>query len=232
MRVGVWGCLKLGMCPVKGARPLPRAAHASAVLASRASGARGLAFFSRDRARRAAFLREPTPTAMNFFSSPLLARLLWAMPLLLLVIAAVLVQRGMEQRETAEYGTGVSARVLDVEVRERSEITHGMVKLRYTPPEAAAPVERYIELPLAFMKEIEGDFAEDSLLTLPIRVRAGSDQIILDAFSRVQWVMTFAFAAMAAVGAIGLGVMVRAWNRLLRTEGDPADREPHDVPLA
>ncbi|OZC02604.1 hypothetical protein [Rubricoccus marinus] len=162
---------------------------------------------------------------MNFLSNPIVARLLWLLPLLLVAIAILLTVSGFEQRETAEYGERVVAEVLDVEVRERSEITHGMVKLRYTPPETAAPVERYIELPLAFMKEIQGDFESDSTLALPIRVQAGSDQIILDAFSRVQWVMTFSFAAMSAFGAICLAWLVGGWNRFLAREGDPANRE-------
>ena len=166
---------------------------------------------------------------MNFLSNPIVARLMWVLPLLMLVIAAVLTARGFEQRETAEFGVGVDAEVLDVEVRERSEITHGMVKLRYTPPEAAAPVERYIELPLAFMKEIEANYDADTSLVLPIRVQPGSDQIILDAFSRVQWVMTFAFAAMAAIGAIGIAWLVGGWNRFLSREGDPAGRTVEDI---
>ncbi len=171
---------------------------------------------------------------MNFLSNPIVARLLWALPLLLVVIAVQLTFTGFEQRQTAEFGTGVEAQVLDVEVRERSEITHGMVKLRYTPPEASAPVERFIELPLAFMKEIQYAYEADSSLVVPIRVQAGSDQVILDAFSRVQWVMTFSFAAMAGFGAICLAWLVGGWNRFLSREGDPGLREatPMDEPLA
>ena len=161
---------------------------------------------------------------MTFLSNPTAARALWAAPALMAVIAVALLVSGLDQRRTATEGAEIQAQVVDVEVRERSEITRGAVTLRYTPPEASAPVTRTVELPLAFMKEIEQDFEADPALTLPIRVREGSDQISLGAFERVQWVMTLAFAGMALMGAIGLVLLVGAWNRYLAREGDPAFR--------
>jgi hypothetical protein len=161
---------------------------------------------------------------MNFLSNPVAARALWAAPALMAVIAVALLVSGLDQRATAIEGTDVQAEVVDIEVRERSEITRGAVTLRYTPPEAAAPVERTVELPLAFLKEIEQDLSDNPDLVLPIRVREGSDQISLGAFERVQWVMTLAFSGMALMGAIGLVLLVGAWNRYLAREGDPALR--------
>ena len=188
---------------------------------------------SRDADAPAAYLPHSAASPMNFLSNPVVARLLWALPLLLVVISVQLVRAGVEQREVSEAGVEVQADVLGLDVRERSEITHGMVHLRYSMPSSADSVERYVELPLAFLKEIESAYAEDSSLVIPLRVSEGSDQVVLNAYPRVQWVMTFAFAAMAAVGAIGLAVMVRGWNRFLATEGDPALREPEDAePLA
>ena len=168
-----------------------------------------------------------TPTAMDFLSHPVAARALWLAPLLLLVIAVALVPAGLAQREAAEAGETVPAEVLDVALRERSEITRGEAVLRYTPPGAAAPVERSVEMPLVLLKDLQVDFEglrEGESLTIPIRASAGSDQIVLGAHSRAQWILTFSFAAMALVGAIGLALLVRGWNRLLRTEGDPATR--------
>ena len=69
---------------------------------------------------------------------PLTARLLWLGPLFLFVIAVWLVVAGREQRAAAERGTVVQAVIDTVDVRERSEITRGDVRLRYTPPGAAA----------------------------------------------------------------------------------------------
>lgn len=157
---------------------------------------------------------------MNFLSNRIVARLLWALPLLLLIISALLVQAGLEQHTLAERGDRVEAEILEVFVRERSEITRGDVRLRYTPPGAEAPIERRVELPLVFLKELEGQ--EGS--TLPIAVVPGSDQVLLETHPRAQWIMTFAFAAMSLLGAVGLGGLVGGWNRFLAREGDPAER--------
>lgn len=164
---------------------------------------------------------------MNFLSHPLVARLLWALPLLLVVISVATTRAGLEQRAVAETGQTVEAEVVGLDLRERSEITRGDVQLRYTPPGAAAPVERAVEMPLILLKEIEADFdarAEGERLTLPIVVRQGSDQVVLGAHRRGQWMLTFSLAAMAALGALVSGLLVGGWNRLLAREGDPATR--------
>ena len=155
---------------------------------------------------------------MNFLSHPIVARLLWAMPLLLLAISAYLLWAGSEQRAAATSGEAVQAEVLEVYTRERSEITMGQVRLRYTPPGESAAVERTIEMPLTILKSIEArDLREVTVLARP-----GHDQIVLAPYQRGQWILTFSFAAMALIGAVGLGVMVRGWNRFLRAHGDPA----------
>ena len=163
---------------------------------------------------------------MNFLSNPIAARLLWALPLLMAVISVGLLRAGLEQRETAESGQTVVAEVVDLEVRERSEITRGAVTLRYTPPGEAEPVVRPVELPLAFLKDIEAEYKADSALTVPIQVREGRDQVVLGAYPRAQWVLTFSFAGMALIGALGLTWLVAGWNRFLARDGDPALRDP------
>jgi hypothetical protein len=147
------------------------------------------------------------------------ARLMWAAPLLLYVITAGLLWAGIQQRAASERGTEVPAEVVSLNLRERAEITRGSVRLRYTPPTAPAPVERDVELPMSFLKELEGREGE----TIPIRVAAGSDQIALGEHPRATWFLTFAFASMALIGAVGLTWMVAAWNRYLGRHGDPSE---------
>jgi len=159
------------------------------------------------------------PIRMNFLSNLVVARLLWAAPLLLFVIAAVLARDGVQQRRAAEEGAQVQAEVVSLDLRERSEISQGTVRLRYTPPEAET-VERDIELPMSFLKELEGREGE----RIPIFLAAGSDQIVLGEHPRAHWILTFSFAGMALIGALGLAWMVAAWNRYLRLHGDPAER--------
>lgn len=157
---------------------------------------------------------------MNFLSNPLVARALWALPLLLLLIAGHLLWDGQAQRRAAERGVRVEAEVLGVLTRERSEITRGELQLRYTPPGATAPVERSLEMPLTFLKNIEARGLE----TVTLRVEPGDSQVFVEELGRPQWLLTFMNAAMAFIGALGIGVLVFYWNRLLAREGDPADR--------
>lgn len=166
---------------------------------------------------------------MDFLSNPIAARALWLAPLLMLVIAISLVPAGIAQRQAAESGETIQAEVLAVNLRERSEITRGEAVLRYTPPGASSSVERSVEMPLVLLKDLQVDFESlprGETLTIPIRAAEGSDQIVLGAHSRAQWILTFSFAAMALIGAIGLTILVRGWNRLLTTKGDPG-RRPH-----
>ena len=169
---------------------------------------------------------------MNFLSNPIVARLLWALPLLLVVIAVATTRAGFAQREVDADGQIVEAEVTGLDLRERSEITHGQVGLRYTLPGASAPVERSVELPIIFLKEIEADLdatPEGQSLTLPLIVSDESDQIVLATHRRGQWLLTFSLAGMAAIGAIVSGVLVGGWNRFLAREGDPATR-PGGIP--
>lgn len=166
---------------------------------------------------------------MNFLSNPTVARLLWALPLLLLVIGVTTLLAGFEQRGVDARGTTVQAEVEEVYLRERSEITRGEVRLRYTPPGATAPVARAVEMPLVLLKELEADV--DALpvgerLTIPIVVSDETDQIVLGGHRRGQWMLTFSLSAMAFVGALVSGLLVRGWNRFLAREGDPATRAP------
>jgi hypothetical protein len=149
-----------------------------------------------------------------------IARLLWVFPLLLIAIAVSLTFAGLEQREVARSGEIVPAEVLAIETQERSEITRGHARLRYTPPGAATPVVRDIELPLTFLKELEEQRAE----VVDVRLLPGRDQVVFDRHARGQYLITLSFAGMAFVGALGLAWMVGAWNRYLRIHGDPAHR--------
>jgi hypothetical protein len=144
---------------------------------------------------------------------------MWAAPLLLYAIAAGLVWAGLQQRAAAERGIEVAAEVVRLDVRERAEVTRGSVRLRFTPPDATAQVERDVELPMSFLKELEGREGE----AIPIRVLSADGQIALGEHPRAQWILTFSFAAMALLGALGLTWMVAAWNRFLRRHGDPSE---------
>ncbi len=164
---------------------------------------------------------------MNFLSNPIVARLLWALPLLLVVIALGTTRAGFEQREVSRTGTLVQAEIVDLTLRERSEITTGQVHLRYQMPGAAAPVERRVELPIILLKEIEVDFealAEGETLTQPFLVAGETGQVVPASHVRGTWLLTFSLAGMALIGALVSGTLVFGWNRTLARDGDPATR--------
>ena len=164
---------------------------------------------------------------MNFLSNPVAARALWLLPALLVVIAIATTRAGLDQREVSLSGQTVEAEVIGLNLRERSEITTGQVGLRYTPPGAAAPVERDVELPIILLKEIEADMVlvpEGQAMTLPIVVSDRTDQIVLATHRRGTWLLTFSLAGMAAIGALVSALLIGGWNRFLAREGDPALR--------
>ncbi len=154
---------------------------------------------------------------MNFLSHPVVAKLLWAMPLLCFAIGGFLFQAGFDIKRTLEAGTPTEAEVLEIHTLERSEYTDGYIRLRYTPPGATAPVEERVVLPLTFLKYLEG--AE----RIPVRVAAGSDvEVVLEDVARPQWRLALIQSAFALVMGLGLTVLVGGWNRYLARHGDPA----------
>lgn len=162
---------------------------------------------------------------MNFLSNPVVARLLWALPLLMVVIAVATTRAGFQQRDVAETGMLVEAEVTGLNLRERSEITTGQVGLRY--PQGGTTVEREVELPIILLKEIEADLLatpEGETLILPIIVSDATDQIVIASHRRGTWLLTFSLAGMAAIGALVSALLVGGWNRFLAREGDPALR--------
>jgi len=155
---------------------------------------------------------------MNFLSNPVVARLLWLMPLLLVVISVALGRAGLEQRQITASGQSVVAEIVEIETRQRSEISRGHVRLRYELP-GEAMVDRTVELPMTFLKELE---VAPQQQTVAIRVLPDRDQIVIERHMRGQWIMTLSFAGMSLFGALGLAWMVASWNRYLRRHGDPA----------
>ncbi len=164
---------------------------------------------------------------MNFLSNPVVAKLLWALPLLMVVITVLTARAGFEQRAVYEGGIRVTADVLGLDLRERSEITHGAVRLRYTMPGATTPTLRTAEMPLVLIKEIEANLnatPAGQTYQVPLLVSTTTDQVVLGTHPRGQWLLTFSLAGMAFIGAVVSGLLVGGWNRLLSREGDPATR--------
>ncbi len=157
---------------------------------------------------------------MNFLSNPVVARLLWVLPLLMFLISGALLRAGLGQKNAVDFGEAIEARIDSLDIRERAEITHGAVYLSYTLPDGTIVERQPVEMQLVFIKQLEGQEGE----TIQIRVDEESGQIVQEEHGRAQWILTLSFAAMALVGALGLVWMVAGWNRFLKREGDPGLR--------
>ena len=148
----------------------------------------------------------------------IVARLLWLLPVLLAVVSAALLKAGFAERRTLESGTLVTAQVIDVEIRNRADVTYGHIDLRI-PISENEVIERRLPMPLSLLTPLEGR------QEVEVRVLPGSStDVVIDFIARAQWRMAFIHAAMTALGAILLGIGVFAWNRYLGREGDPARR--------
>jgi len=146
------------------------------------------------------------------------ARLLWALPVLLIVLALALTKAGFDQRRTLEEGIPTMGTISNVEIKSRSEITYGHLDVSVTLDDGTQ-LTRTLPLPLSLLHKVREQ------TVLPVRVLPGSDQpILIEEIARAQWRMSFIHAGMAGVGVIMLIIGVGAWNRYLNREGDPGVR--------
>lgn len=148
----------------------------------------------------------------------LLARLMWLAPLFLVVISLALIRSGFGLKETLESGALATARVVDVKIRNRADVTYGHIDLR-VPNTVGDSTDARLPLPLSLLMSIE------EAPTVEVRLLQHTDQpVVIDRIARAQWRMSFINAAMTLLGALLLAWAVFAWNRYLEKEGDPSLR--------
>jgi hypothetical protein len=144
-----------------------------------------------------------------------LARLMWLAPALLLVIGLWLIQAGIGQKHTLDSGVLLTADVVDINIRNRADVTYGHIDLDVPEP-SGDTVRVRLPLPLSLLMSIEGQPRVD------IRLLEGSEQpIVIEAIARAQWKLSLINASMCLLGAMLLAWGVFAWNRYLRKSGDP-----------
>ncbi len=148
----------------------------------------------------------------------LVARLMWLAPVLLVAIGLSLIRAGFSLKNTLESGAVVTARVVDVNIRNRADVTYGHIDLR-VPNTAGDSTDARLPLPLSLLMSIE------EAPTLEVRVLEDADRpIVIDRIARAQWRMSFINASMCLFGALLLVWGVWSWNRYLGKEGDPSLR--------
>jgi hypothetical protein len=147
-----------------------------------------------------------------------IARLMWLLPALLIVLTVALVKAGFDQHTTYEQGIPAQGTVSNVVLESRAEVTFGQLDVAVTLDDGTS-LQETLPLPLSLLHKVKDQSV------LPVRVLPGTSQpILIDEIARAQWRMSLINAVMAGIGAILLIIGVGAWNRYLRQEGDPGLR--------
>lgn len=148
----------------------------------------------------------------------MIARLLWALPILLFGIAVGLIWSAREIHRTATGGQLATAQVVEFDAQSRAEVTYGHVRLKAALPDGGFR-EEDVPLPLSLLYFIEG---RDSV---EVRVLPESGRpMVVEDVARAQWRMSLIHAGMSAFGGLLLTIGVGAWNRYLKRYGDPGRR--------
>lgn len=149
--------------------------------------------------------------------SRVVARLLWILPVILLILTINQIMVAADLRATMSQGDTATASVLAIETTDRAEITMASVRLRV--PIDREMVERDLPMPITFARQLREGQDVDVL------VNPGSDQeIVIAEFGRAQWRLAAINSGMSFIALLLFTVGVFVWNRYLDRKGDPADR--------
>ena len=152
-------------------------------------------------------------------STRLVARLLWALPVFLLLLAFQQAKTAYDLRHTLRQGERAVAEVTKVHISHRVDVTYDYVNLRVTLDDGRVIERENLSLPHTLITFVKGE------KTVPVRILPGAAQeLVIASVADSQWRIAALQAAMAAVAALLFGGGVFAWNRFLKRKGDPALR--------
>ncbi len=158
---------------------------------------------------------------------------MWLAPALLVVYGLYLLKAPLDYRRTLETGTLAQARVTELHIDSRVDVSMDYVSLAVALPDGSEIVQDRMPLPHSMAPLLKG---RD---TVPVRVLPGSPKpivIVSDggrvALGHALWRLSAISGAMCLLMALLLGIGIGLWNRYLRRYGDPAERLPTDALLA
>ena len=155
------------------------------------------------------------------------ARLMWALPLLLLVLAINQAKVARDIRHTLEAGVPATAEITNVQKENRVDVTYDYVDLRIVLEDGRVLTKETFSLPHSMFPLIENQE------TVEVRVLPGAAQEVVIAstggpearlIARPQWRLAAINAAISAIGFLIFAAGVFAWNRYLGRRGDPAEK--------
>ena len=158
---------------------------------------------------------------MNIKWVPLVARIMWVVPFLLMFLCLNQAKVAVDIKHTLENGREAIADVLELKVNDRVDIPFGYVSLRVPLEDGGELVQEKMSLPYTLLPQVKNQE------TLDVRVMVGaSQQIVISQIASTQWKMAALQSAMCLVGFLMAGTGVLLWNRMLKNKGDPAEGSP------
>ena len=157
----------------------------------------------------------------------IIARLMWVLPALLLVLGINQAKVAHDIRYTLENGAPATAEITNVHGENRVEISYDYVDLRVTMEDGQVLTREKLSLPHSMFPLVENQG------TVEVRVLPGAAQEIVIAstggpdvrlIGRPQWRLAAINAVMCLIGLVILTVGIWAWNRYLARRGDPGEQ--------
>lgn len=143
------------------------------------------------------------------------AKVAWAAPTLLLLLAINQVLVSMDIRDTLRDGERAIATVTDYERVDRADVTFGYVSLSVPMADGTILEKEKMSLPYTLLPRLEGE------TELPVIVKPGADQeVVIEEIASTQWKIAAIQSSMALLGSIMFGIGVFAWNRLLKSRSE------------
>lgn len=141
----------------------------------------------------------------------IVARTLWVLPVLLVLLALNQAKVAWELRATWERGQPAMAEVLHFEGSNRADVTYGYVDLRVELDEGGTITREKISLPQVMWSRVKD---QDSLA---VHVRPGSTQeVVIDSLMPGHWLIAASQVGISLVGAVLFLAGVWWWNCQLR----------------
>ena len=149
----------------------------------------------------------------------MVARVLWVVPVLLMLLTINQAIVAWELRKTWERGQPAIAEVLNFESSNRADVTYGYVDLRVELDDTEAFTWEKISLPQVLWSRIED---KDSLA---VRVRLGSSQeVVIESLMPGHWLIAASQVGISFLGAMLFMVGAWWWKGHLRPQ-----RQRHDA---
>ncbi len=150
----------------------------------------------------------------------LVARALWAIPLLLAGLCWNQADVAGDLRETLRKGESATATVTRYRRVDRQDVSLGEVSLRVPLADGRVLVREHLALPYSLSHRVEKD-------TLGVRVLPGADQeIVIASIAATQSRIAAINAGICGIAALMASIGLLFWNRSLRQRGDPGQALP------